>query len=236
MVQVNIYIVLLFFTVVCVVALSFSYFGAKIVKGLSPKSMYNVATCLVFASILSGIMSLWAVWIALPNAHYVDYTHQDVIVDIFGVLVTILMGWNIISVVDIKKKADQVEHVSRDFEHVIAGIMRLNMRGFTMRDDKDALIDSCFSSLEEIMNCENRDINKSAIKEIMNLLHQIHHSYDDGETVYLFPQKKQKYQYIINNIDNEYKVEINDMIEHAQESPTVGQEFATANNVNAHRD
>ncbi len=234
MVQVNIYIVLLFFTVVCVVALIFSYFGAKIVKGLSPKTMYNVATCMVFASNLSGCISLWAVWIALPNAHNVYYTHQYVIVDILGILVTILMGWNIISVVDIKRKADQVEHISKDFEHVVVGIMRLNMKGFIMRDDYDALIDSCFSSLEEIMNCENRDISKSTIKEIMNLLHQIQILYRNGKDVKIFPNKKQKYLYILNNIDSEYCNDIHKMIENIQVSSSVGQEYATANNVNAH--
>lgn len=234
MIQFNIYAVLLFFALVSIVALLLTIFGARVIKGLGPKSMYNVAVCLIVASLLSGCLSLFAVWIALQNNEYpIDYTHQDVVVDILGVLVTILMGWNIISVVDIKKKAEDVGRLSNDFGHVVTGIMRLNMRGFMMRDDKDALIDSCFTSLQEILYCDSKEISKSAVEEIMYLLHQIYLSYN-GNTVYIYPNKKQKYLFVLghDHLQSEYKDEIKSMIETAKYSSLEREEkqFALGNN------
>lgn len=220
MAQVNLYAVLLSFVLFCSMALIMAHWGTKMMKGWSPKTMYNVAACLVVASIISGCMSLFAVWIALANTKPVDYTHQDVIVDILGVLVTILMGWNIISLVDIKKKADEVDCIAGDFQHVVTGIMRLNMRGFIIRDDKDALIDSCFSSLEEILNCDNRDFCKSAVKEVMYLLHNINQKIEAGSNVLIYPDMRQKYLYLLDHayIQSEYKEEVRTMIQNAGES------------------
>lgn len=204
-----------------------SLIGSRIKNRLDATSMYNVAACLVVASIISGAMSLIAVWVAFPNNKEVDFTHQDVLVDILGVLVTLLMGWNILSVVDIKKKADEVDCIANDFEHVVTGIMQLNMRGSVMRGKTDALIDSCFISLEEILNCDNKNFCRSAITEIINLLHKINqNAIEKGQKVYIYPQKRQKYLFLINHeyIQSEYKVEVQSMIKSADESQTIGKE------------
>lgn len=227
------YILLFIILILAILAMVLALMGARIKKKWDATSMYNVAACLVVASIISGTISFFAVWVALPNSKEIDFTHQDVVVDILGVLVTVLIGWNIFTVVDIKKKADEVDRISNDFAHVVTGIMRLNMKGFLMRDDKDALIHSCFTSLEEILNCDNRNFSKNAVNEIMTLLHNIYQSYG-GSTVYIYPHMKQKYLYVLSNEDikSEYKEEIFIMIKGAKDSSNIGEEvqFAAGSN------
>lgn len=225
------HILLLTILILAILAIILASMGARIKKKWDATSMYNVAVCLVFASIIASTISFLALWVALPKINEVDFTHQDVVVDILGVLVTILIGWNIFTVVDIKKKADEVDRISNDFAHVVTGIMRLNMRGFLMRKDKDAIIHNCFASLEEILNCNNRDFGKSAVNEIMTLLHNIYQSYK-GSTVYIYPDMKQKYLFILSNdyIRSEYKEEIVEMIKGSKDSSSFGEEYATGSN------
>ena len=223
------HILLLTIIILAILALVLAFMGASIKKKWDATSMYNVAACLVVASIIAGTISFLAVWVALPNNKEIDFTHQDVGVDILGVLVTVLIGWNIFTVVDIKKKADEVDCISNDFAHVVTGIMRLNMKGFLMRGDKDALIHSCFASLEEILNCDNRDFSKSAVNEIMELLHNINQSYN-GSTVYIYPDMQQKYLFVLSNenIKNVYKEEIFKMIKDAKDSSSIGDDVQFA--------
>lgn len=227
------HILLLVILILAILALVLAFMGARIKQKWDATSMYNVAVCLVIASILAGTISFLAVWVALPNSKEIDFTHQDVVVDIFGVLVTVLIGWNIFTVVDIKKKADEVDRISNDFAHVVTGVMRLNMKGFLMRGDKDALIHSCFTSLEEILNCDNRNFSKSAVNEIMTLLHNIHQSYS-GSMVYIYPDMQQKYLFVLSNdyIQSQYKEEIVNMIKGAKDSSNIGEEvqFASGSN------
>lgn len=188
--------------------------GNKINAKWSTTSGYNVAGCLVVSSIIAGTISFLAVWIALPN-NKVDYTHQDVVVDILGVLVTVLIGWNILSVVDIKKKAEKIDTISEDLENVISGIIQLSIHSFTMRSDKEAVINSCFLSLKKILECDNEKVKSTAINEIMEVLYQVKRSYKDGEKASIYQDMKSEYIFILGKIDNVHKGEINDMINDA---------------------
>ena len=197
--------------------------------------MYNTAACLVVSSIIAGTISFLAVWLALPNVKVVDYTHQDVVVDIFGVLVTVLMGWNIISVVDIKRKAEKIDSISEDLENVISGIIQLSIHSFTLRPDKDAIIDSCFITLEKVLVCENESVSKAATKEILDVLHNVKQSYKDGENVYVYKDRKLVYQYILSKVDGVYKSELEDWISLAQESEdNIGSYMFAANTQEEH--
>ena len=160
-------ILLLAIIAIGVLALVLATMGPRLKKRWDAAAMYNVAACLVVASIISGVISFLAIWVALPNSKKVDYTHQDVVVDILGVLVTVLIGWNIFSVVDIKRKAEKIDHVTSDLDNVISGIIQLSIHSFVMRPDKEAVINSCFSSLERVLASMNDTVRDSAIKEIM---------------------------------------------------------------------
>lgn len=224
-------VIIVFFFIAVVLAI----FGTRIRKKWDAVSMYNTAACLVVSSIIAGTISFLAVWLALPNVKVVDYTHQDVVVDIFGVLVTVLMGWNIISVVDIKRKAEKIDSISEDLENVISGIIQLSIHSFTLRPDKDAIIDSCFITLEKVLVCENESVSKAATKEILDVLHNVKQSYKDGENVYVYKDRKLVYQYILSKVDGVYKSELEDWISLAQESEdNIGSYMFAANTQEEH--
>lgn len=115
---------------------------------------------------------------------------------------------------------EKIDTLSKDFDHVIAGIMKLNMYSFPMKGNVPALINSCFKSLEELVKCEDEKVNEGAILQNMQLLHTILESIGSSEKVFLFKGKKRKYQYILDQIKrNEFKDEIQERIEEAEELP-----------------
>lgn len=219
---------LLVVVILAIFALVLAFLGTKIKKRWDATSMYNIAVCLVVASIISGTISFLAIWVALPNSKEVDFTHQDVVVDILGMLVTILIGWNILSVVDIKKKAESIEYITTDLERVISGIIQMTIHSFVMRGDKEAVINSCFLSLEKVLDCRNEFVRATATREILKVLHQVNKSYEVGETVFVYKGKKESYNSILWNLDDEYKAEIAGMIKDARELNTNGDNIAFA--------
>ncbi len=222
---------LIFAAIVIAILISVPIFlGTRIKKRWDATSMYNIAACLVVASIITGTMSLIAVWVALPNSDKINFSHQDVVVDIFSVLVTVLMGWNIISVVDIKKKAESIDHITADLEKVISGIIQMAIHSFVVREDKEAVINSCFVSLEKILECSNELVRGSATREIMKVLYQVKKSYKTGEKVYIYKGCKEKYKSILWQLDDEYKSDIIKMIENADQLNSSGENIAFASN------
>ena len=196
------------------VGLLLAIFGSRVKEGISAKSMYNIAGCLVIASIISCAISFFAIVLALEKGNTNNIYQQDVIVDIFAVLVTVLMGWNIISVVDIKKEAGKIGRISKDLEIVISGILRLSIHSFTLREEKEAVIDNCLSSLESICLCEDKTIMSSALSEIMDVLYHVINSYKEDENITIY-DRKEKYKFILRHTDHLYTDQILESIEKA---------------------
>lgn len=207
--------VLIVIIVITLIAITFAFYGSRVKNGLDSRSMYNVASCLVVASIISGAISLAAIYISL-NSDHIDYTHQDVLVDILGVLVTVLMGWNIISVVDFKKRAEKVDSISEDIEHVISGIMRLNINSFMMIGEKHVLLDNCMISLKEIKECKNDQVNRMAIDEVMNLINLICQEMNSEGKLVIYKDKKPSYLHLLRHVDHEFADDIIKLIANAE--------------------
>lgn len=98
------YAILILSAVFSVVAIALAIHGGRIDKKMDEVSLYRVASSLVVASILAGVICFFAIFYSLSGTGAAVISSQDAIVDILGVLVTVLMGWNIISLVDFKKK------------------------------------------------------------------------------------------------------------------------------------
>ena len=217
--------VILLIIVVAVVAFTLAYFGSRKSEDYDKLTMHRTATSLVVASIIASTISFVSVFIALSGN--IDTSHQEIYIDILSILVTVLMGWNIISVVDFKnkeekmsKKVEKIDQLSKDFNHVISGIMKLNMYSFPLRGNKPALINSCFKSLAEIVKCEDKKVNESAIMQNMLLLHTIFDSFDKNEPVYVFKGKRNHYLFVLEQIKySEYKKEVIDVITKSIELP-----------------
>ena len=195
-----------------------TYYGARIRKGKSALSIYNMACCLVTASIISCSLSFLAICLAFENGNTTNFYQQDVIVDIFAVLVTVLMGWNIISVVDIKRNAEKVNSISRDLEMVMSGMMQLNFHSFDIRKDREAVIDSCFETLRNVHMCENEIIRHSAETEIIKLLEELRATYGERDRVKIYTDRKDKYIFVLEQINDVYIRNITRMINGAEET------------------
>lgn len=91
----------------------------KIVKTLDAINTYRIASCLVVVSIVCCTVSLFALYIALPqlrgNGGKPLYDYQSVLVTILAILVAILLGWHIISVIDAKSKLQKQDDAIKRF-------------------------------------------------------------------------------------------------------------------------
>jgi hypothetical protein len=206
----------IFLLLLSTAAMFFAVRGSKVEKGLDAVSMYRVAACLVVGSILSGSISLFAVLWALHSPSP-DFSNLDIYVDILGVLVTVLMGWNILSVVDIKKRVEKIDVITEDFQHVVLGILQLNIKSFLMTGEKSRLLDNCFLSLKEIKRCSNDETSRLAIEEIMNLLHGIGEKMQNDPDAFLYRGKKNEYLHILRHVDNKYSKELLSLIKKLKE-------------------
>ena len=222
------HLLLLLILLLGIFALVLVFFGAKIREKMSATSMYNLATCLVVASIISGTISFLAVWVALSSNQKVCYNQHDVIADIFGVLVTVLMGWNILSVVDIKREAGKVGVVSNDLELIIKSVLQLSIHSFTMREKKAYIIDSCIKSLEVINLCDDKKLRDSAIQEILDVLQFVADEREEGVQIKVFRDKKH-YISVLRNCKDFDTTEIQDMIQYAEATDKDDQQYEFSN-------
>lgn len=206
---------------IVIAALALALYGGHINKGMDALSLYRIASCLVVASIISGIISVAALYLALP-AIKGDFTHHDALVDILGVLVTVLMGWNIISIVDFKKKAESVDHISDDFSHVISGIMELNLSSFMLAGEKIVLLDNSFNTLEAIQKCQNDNIRKKAEDEILVLINKICDAMKLDKKCYIMSGQRDRYKYLLGHVDSVYTDSILKFINESQNSEAKG--------------
>lgn len=211
-------ILILLVIALVLIGLFLIFYGTRIRKGKSALSIYNIACCLVTASVISCSLSFFAICLALENGNSSNFYQQDVIVDIFAVLVTVLMGWNIISVVDIKRNAEKVNSISRDLEMVISGMMQLNFHSFDIRKEREAVIDCCFETLRNVHMCENEIVRHSAETEIIKLLEELRTTYSEGDRVKVFPHKKDKYLFVLNQMNDVFTDNISSMINDAEET------------------
>ena len=167
------YAILVIFTLLAVVAIGLSLYGGNIRKTMDATTLYRIASCLVVASILSGVISLYAIVFSLSGCGTPVVSSQEAIVGILGILVTVLMGWNIISLVDFKKKADEIDDIKSDFKNVIGGFTQLNFDTFSTNIENRELLDKCINTLFGLRSCLNDSIRSMAEDKLMNKIWQV---------------------------------------------------------------
>lgn len=74
----------------------------------------KLSTVAIVLSSLSVAVSIAALCIALPRAHVLDVDYLGLLVGILALLVTVLIGWNIYSVMDIKRIQADVQNIQLD--------------------------------------------------------------------------------------------------------------------------
>lgn len=210
------YAILIISAVFSVAAIALAIHGGRIDKKMDEVSLYRVASSLVVASILSGVICFFAICYSLSGNGSSAITSQDAIVDILGILVTVLMGWNIISLVDFKKKADEIDYIKQDFKSVVGGFMQLNFDSFLTKGKKHELLDNCFNALNEIHTCLNDSIRQMAEDKLMGLIKQACDDMVANNNALIYPGKRNTYLHILSHIDSVYSKDIEEFIKKAR--------------------
>lgn len=198
--------------------LGLAIYGSNIKKTMDPVSLYRMASCLVVASLISGCFSFFAICLSLSSPMGEGLSNSEAIVDILGILVTILMGWNIISLVDFKKKVDTIDYISQDFKSVISAVMQLNFNNFMMKGNKDEQLDSCMMALEKVHNCVDDNIRKMAEGQILDLIMHLCEEMNNENNKLVFEGKRNEYTHILSNVDSKFTKDLVDFIQSARES------------------
>lgn len=88
---------------------------------LDAQNTYRVASCLVVVSIISCTICLFAICIALPQLRDGGkplYDYQGVLIAILSILVTVLITWQIWSLINFNKEKAAVEKMSVELENL----------------------------------------------------------------------------------------------------------------------
>ena len=88
--------------------------------------MYNVATCMVVVSIISTTVSVGALIMAFPHYENASYDYHGGLVNILAILVTILIGWNIYSIVDFNRRKNEVNSLHLAVNQALAEMSKWN--------------------------------------------------------------------------------------------------------------
>ena len=67
-------------------------------------------------SIIAMVVSITALCNTLPRMLGLDYL--GVVVGILSLLITLLLGWNIYTLIDFKEKANELESIKKDFRQI----------------------------------------------------------------------------------------------------------------------
>lgn len=193
---------------------------------MDSETKYNVASCLVVISILSCSMSLIAMYIAIPQIPNNTYDYNDGLVTILSVLVTLLIGWNIYTVVDFNRKTEKMEEkvkkeiqetkdenkklkddylsIKKDLEHMQSDITFTSVLNYAMKMDNgnftqhaiDGYMDALYVAVKDGLEADRKEV---AIKS----LHKIFVEYKDTlkQECPILPEKRNLYYSILSIVE-----------------------------------
>lgn len=93
---------------------------------MDSKSMYNVSTCMVVISIVSTTVSIIALIMAFPHYENAHYDYHGGLVTILSILVTVLIGWNIYSIVDFNKRRNEIQSLYLAVNQALVDVSKWN--------------------------------------------------------------------------------------------------------------
>ena len=113
----------------------------------------NIAMAL---SILAVIVSIPAIILAVPRASELDFDYYGVIIGILSLLVTVLIGWNIYSLIDVKAIQNANEELKKD-------IKRIASRIYVVERNYNNGLEQIESTLGMLFYYERRSSNNSVL-------------------------------------------------------------------------
>lgn len=167
---------------------------------------------------LSLAMSIFALCRSLPREAGVDY--MGVIVGILALLVTVLIGWNIYTVVDfsrrlskVRKKAEsKVSKTIAKHNHTVRGLTYfLHSIDFYNRNITEMAVDGFIAAIEEGLNGYDPLPTKAAFEYLYDMT-------DDDITIIVKRGAKPHYISILSRLDDERITDVIKMINEATET------------------
>jgi hypothetical protein len=177
---------------------------------ISIETKYRVASCLVVSCLIFGVISITALYIAIPNIPKNQYDYNGVLVSALSLITALLIGWNIYSVIDMKNLKEEAERrVDKLVEErmgdmyvcLLSYVDSSNVDSYLMTKHPEMAIDFLFTALD---SSARRIYNIPAINNSMNRLYAIckNNSY---KTLNIYKHKKNHYLSILNHINHDYK-------------------------------
>lgn len=159
---------------------------------MDAETKYNVATCLVVTSIIACTLGFIAVFMAYHINSCCNHDANSIAVNVLAILVTVLMGWNIYTIIDVKeirksyekdrrKLLEDVEKKKEEMEEDIN--VEINTLFFLLaakcEGDESEYLAQSINSLYETRNLYKK---KSAVRDIC-LDFSLNIIADDGKSV-----------------------------------------------------
>lgn len=138
---------------------------------------------------------------------------------ILSLLVTVLVGWNILNYMQFKDSMtkiarEEVKSVTEDYKAVLNGLTMLNGKNAILTGDFAYLIDNSFDALRKIIKCKDEELSGFAIDYVMDFIHEVSL---EGEAKIL-KGKRKEYIYILGDINHKHKDSIIRFLEEAEET------------------
>ena len=177
---------------------------------MDAKSMYNVASCMVVVSIVSTTVSIFALIIAFPHYENATYDYHGGLVTILAILVTVLIGWNIYSIVDFNRRKNEVNSLYLAVNQALAEVSKWNNNsdGITefsfvcvyqqminikpLPEMYDRLLNHSVLSLKYFSNSKEMDVCNELVKSLLLIPKEVPIAQDTKtsclKTLHLIPE------------------------------------------------
>lgn len=175
----------------------------------------------IISLIISGlalIVSGTIAFLYLPSPPHVDFDYQGLLVGILSLLVTVLIGWQIYNAIEVNKKVNNINKVAERaaynenklYNHTtMAVVYYINAIDSVKRNNDTA------KAVDGLFNCINEALRgkfQFPIEMAMDYLLEM-----GKENFFIYPDKKEDYKMILNNIKNEKSESLKDKIQNAYE-------------------
>ena len=84
----------------------------------------------LFFSFMAILISVVSICVACPRNQELGFDYQGVLVGVLSLLVTVLVGWNIYTIIDIKNTKDKIDEAIRKIPTGIKSVTDISIRDF----------------------------------------------------------------------------------------------------------
>lgn len=182
----------------------------------------NFASIIAFLSLIVNIIIASVVCPRIVDENHLNFDYIGIIVGVLSLLVTVLMTWNIYTVIDIRKvKKEAFAYINKELSEkgrdwvvsVLCYADTLNVDDYLMKKKPEFAIDFLFRAIE---NCAGKPYSESAINSAITKLYIVCCEYNKDNTR-IFKSKRNKYLSLLSKIEGTYVPFITTAISNASE-------------------